>query len=65
MNGDKGQAPKFKEQSPVGDYANIGVPSDGMGYGIQAKKTVNPMSDNGDVNYTEGVKSIVGKKGAM
>jgi hypothetical protein len=53
MDGDKGKAPAFREQSATPDYGNIGVPKDGMGYDVGIK------------NYTEPVKKVAGKNAAM
>ena len=62
---DRGKAPSFKGASAVGDYANIGVPKDGMGYdvGIQAVKP--SLSAGGNANYTEPVRQVGGSKKAM
>jgi hypothetical protein len=65
MDGDKGKAPAFREQSATPDYGNIGVPKDGMGYDVGIKKVGVNLSDAGNANYTEPVKKVAGKNAAM
>lgn len=62
---DYGKAPAFKNQSAVGDYANIGVPKDGLGYSVEVQAVKPALSAGGNANYTEPVKQVGGSKKAM
>lgn len=62
---DKGMAPPFKEQSQVGDGANINIDADAQGRAVNIFATKDNLVPKGEANYTGPFKAVVGSQGLL
>ncbi len=62
---DKGMAPPFREQSQVGDGANINIEADAQGKAVNIFATRDNLVPKGEANYTGPFKAVVGKQALL
>ncbi len=65
MSKDKGMAPPFREQSPVGDGENVNIAPEAQGRAVNIFSTGANLTKKGEANYVGPFKAVVGSDGLL